>query len=175
MTTNATSAAAARSSSVRFANGIPPSSLRDSEGSARSIGTVYPIIEHLFYSNCEQGFPSPMMAAGTGSAVAPIAIRMAMGRTLYQPDRPRNASPREDDRATCGFTTLEHVSTAITEWADPTIRIFSTPCSVFPQDVLAARSENIYSRNGQPGVTAWDLSPNLQRYRFQSAMPTDST
>lgn len=58
MTTNATSAAAARSSAVRFANGIPPSSLRDSEGSARSIGTVY-----------KQGFLSPMMTARTGSTV----------------------------------------------------------------------------------------------------------
>ena len=58
MTTNATSAAAARSSAVRFANGIPPSSLRDSEGTARSIGTVY-----------KQGFLSPMMTARTGSAV----------------------------------------------------------------------------------------------------------
>lgn len=74
MTTNATSAAAARSSAVRFANGIPPSSLRDSEGSARSIGTVYPSIEHLFCSICERDFVLPMMTARTGPTVMLLCL-----------------------------------------------------------------------------------------------------
>ena len=69
MTTNATSAAAARSSAVRFTNGIPPSSLRDSEGTARSIGVVDPSIEHLFYSIYELSFLLPVMTVRTGSTV----------------------------------------------------------------------------------------------------------